>query len=374
MSAVRMTRLASALATLAGLVAAGTPAHAADVPPLPVVRSVVDLGLVQQNRFVNCRDGTYSALIKGRVFWTFNDTCLSKGGNLGDQFIDNTLSWDNTLDARAGITLENDLKDSQGVPVRFVPFTDRELAFSADHAPNELAIWPGHLVPDPARNRALIFFGTVYRGSDIGFQGVGAGIAVASLSLKTVTRPVQNPDPDAPEPTYMWQRGERSYTGGYLLEGDMLYNYGGEGKFLSTLVHVARVPLAQALDKSAWRYYAGNGVWSENPADSQHVYEGGAAGDTLFWSEHLGAYVTVFMPFLSNDVSARVAYRPEGPWSAPVKLFTAQQGTDTSYAARVHPAYARNGGQVQYITYVKNTGFLSQELPLVEVTLDKAAR
>jgi hypothetical protein len=371
MTAARLTRFF--LASLA-TVATWAPAQAAEVPPLPTVRSVVDLGLVKQNRFVDCRDGTYSALIKGRVFWTFNDTCLSKGGDLGDQFIDNTLSWDNTLDARAGITLENDLKDSQGVPVRFVPFTERELAFSADHAPNELAIWPGHLVPDPARNRALIFFGTVYRGSDIGFQGVGAGIAVASLGLRKVTRPVQHPDPNAAEPTYMWQRGERSYTGGYLLEGDMLYNYGGEGQFLSTLVHVARVPLADALDKSAWRYYAGNGVWSENPADSKHVYVGGAAGDTLFWSEHLGAYVTVFMPFLSNDVFARVAYRPEGPWSDAVKLFTAQQGTDTSYAARVHTAYARDGGQVQYITYVKNTGFLRQELPLVEVTFDKALR
>jgi len=47
------------------------------------------------------------------------------------------------------------------------------------------------------------------------------------------------------------------------------------------------------------------------------------------------------------------------------------QGTDPSYAARVHTEYAKNGGQVQYITYVKNTGFLAQELPLVEVTFGK---
>ncbi len=337
-------------------------------PPIPPVLSVEDLGLVQQNRHVNCRDGTYSAVIQGRAVWTFNDTCLNKGGVLGDQFIDNTLSWDSDFNAAEGITLENDLKDAQGVPTRFVPFTSREIDNSRKHAPNELAIWPGQLVPDPQRQRALIFFGTVYRGSDIGFRGVGAGIAVASLDFKTVTRPVQSLDPNAPEPTYMWAEGERSYTGGSVTVGDMLYAYAGVGKFLSTLIHVARVPLADVLDKSKWAYYAGNGVWSANPDDSKSVYTGGAAGDTIFRSEYLGMYVAVFQPFLSNDVFYRVAWKPEGPWSDQALLFTAQQGTDTSYAARVHPEYAQNAGQIQYVTYVKNTGFLQQQLPMVKVT------
>ncbi|HSI56645.1 MAG TPA: DUF4185 domain-containing protein [Ideonella sp.] len=370
------TRLGAALlGALACLAPALATAQAEPPPPIPPITSVVNLGLVQQNPYVNCRDGTYSALIKGKALWTFNDTCLSNGGVLGDQFIDNTLAWDGSLDASKGISLEHDLKDSQGVPVRFVPFTANEIAFTAEHQPNELAIWPGHIVPDPKRNRALVFFGTVYRGAKIGFRGIGGGIAVMSLKTREVTRPVQSLDPNAPEPTYLWQKGERQYSGGYLLDGDMLYNYGGEGVFLSTLIHVARVPLADALDKSKWRYYAGNSagnsVWSESPDDSKSVYVGGAAGDTLFWSDYLGMYVTVFQPFLSNDVYYRVAHHPEGPWSEQALMFTAQQGTDPSYAARVHTAYAKNGGQVQYITYVKNTGFLSQELPLTQVTFGK---
>ena len=363
----------SSLSPLALFLALGTPALGyaqPAVPPLPSIQSVVDLGLVQQNRFVNCRDGTYSALINGKAIWTFNDTCMSAGGVAGDQFIDNTLAWDADLDASQGIRLEHDHKDAMGVPKRFVPFTQNEIDFTARHAPNEVAIWPGQLVPDPKRKRALIFFGAVYRGSEIGFRGIGSGIAVASLDLRSVTRPVQNPDPDVAEPTYMWQRGEIAYTGGYLLEGDMLYAYGGVGVFLSTQVHVARVPLKDALDKSKWTYWNGQ-AWSTNPDDSKYVYVGGAAGDTLFWSEYLGAYVTVFQPFLSNDVYYRVSYRPEGPWSEQGYLFTAEQGTDPSYAARVHTEYARNGGQVQYISYVKNTGFLRQELPLVEVTFRK---
>lgn len=374
--ALRSPLLTSLLAGLGLMCQVFTaPAGAQELPPpIPPVVAVKPLGLVKQNKYVNCRDGTYSALIQGKPLWTFNDTCLSKGGVLGDQFIDNTLAWDGTRNAAKGIWLEHDLKDSQGVPTRFVPFTDYEIAFNASHAPNELAIWPGHIVPDPARDRALIFFGTVYRGSDIGFNGVGGGIAVLSLKDRTVSRPIQNPDPSVADRTYLWTGTEQQYSGGYLLVGDMLYNYGGRGKGLITQMHVARVPLSDALDKSQWRYYDGKGGWSTNPADSKYVYVGGAAGDTLFWSDHLGLFVTVFQPFLSNDVFYRVARHPEGPWSEQAYLFTAEQGTDPSYAARVHTEYAKDGGRVQYITYVKNTGFLSQELPLVEVTFGDPVR
>jgi hypothetical protein len=336
-------------------------------PPIPPIQSVVDLGLVRQNKFVQCRDGTYSALVGKRAVWTFNDTCLTKGGVAGDQFIDNTLAASTSLDASGGIFLNRDKADSEHVPVRFVPFTANELAFSAAHAPNEIALWPAQLVPDPARHRELIFFGSVYRGTNIGFTSVGAGIAVADPTFTTVTRPVQNPDPNAPEPTYMWGKGEQAYTGGSVVVGDMLYCYGGQGVGLTTRVHVARVPLAQALDKTQWTYWNGT-AWTADPDKPATIYDGGAAGDTIFFDDYLGVFVTVYEPFASNDVYYRVANHPEGPWSAAAYMFTAQQGTDTSYAARVHTEYAENAGQVQYITYVMNTGLLAQSLPLVQVT------
>jgi hypothetical protein len=362
----RLARLApvAALALLQSARAAEAP------PPIPPIVSVVEMGLVKQNKFVQCRDGTYSALVGKKAIWTFNDTCLTKGGDLGDQFIDNTLAWNTKLDASAGITLDKDKHDSQNVPVRFVPLTAGEIAFNAAHQPNEIAIWPGQLVPDPARNRELVFFGAVYRGSDIGFNGIGGGIAVADPTFTTVTRPVQSLDPNAREPSYMWAASEQAYSGGYVLVDDMLYCYGGQGVGLSTHVHVARVPLADALDKTKWTYWDGT-TWSTVNKKQATVYQGGAAGDTIFRDDYLGMFVTVYQPFASNDVYYRVANHPEGPWSAPAFMFTAQQGTDTSYAARVHTEYQENGGQVQYVTYVKNTGFLSQELPLVKVTFGK---
>ena len=347
------------------------PVHAAEAPPpVPPVVSVVEMGLVKQNAFVQCRDGTYSAMVGKKAIWTFNDTCMTSGGVLGDQFIDNTLAWNTKLDASQGITLNKDKKDADGVPVRFVPFTANEIAFTASHQPNEIAIWPGHLVDDPKRKRELIFFGAVYRGPDIGFNGIGAGIAVADPTFTTVTRPVQSVDPKPRDPSYMWSAGEQSYTGGYVLVDDMLYCYGGQGVGLVTHVHVARVPLADALDKTKWTYWTGT-EWSTKNQHLATVYQGGAAGDTVFWDDYLGEFVTVYQPFQSNDVYYRVANHPEGPWSAATYMFTAQQGTDPSYAARVHTEYQEGGGQVEYVTYVKNTGFLSQELPLVKVTFGK---
>lgn len=357
------------LAFTAAAVAAAA-ARAEAPPPVPPVVSVQTLPDVKQNRFVQCRDGTYSARVGSRAVWTFNDTCLTSGGVAGDTFIDNTLAASTKFDASAGIKLNQDLADAQGVPTRFVPLTAWELSINATHAPNEIAVWPGQLVDDPDRQRELIFYGAVYRGSKIGFHTAGSGIAVATPDFKTVTRPAESLDPSQPEPNYMWSRTEQAYTGGYVKVGDVLYCYGGQGKGLRTLVHVARVPLADALDKTKWTYWNGT-TWSADPSDTVSVYDGGAAGDTIFWDSYLGLYVTVYMPFATNDVFYRVANHPEGPWSAATKLFTAEQGTDTSYAARVHTEYEENGGQVEYVTYVKNTGILQQSLPLVKVTFGR---
>lgn len=337
-------------------------------PPLPTVVSATEIGIVKQNKFVHCRDGLYSALVGRKSVWTFGDTCLTNGGVAGDTFIDNSLAWTTNLDASSGIFLNKDLKDAQGVPVRFIPYTANELAINAERAPNEIALWPGQLVDDPARNRVLVFYGAVYRGAKIGFNPVGGGIAVANPDFSQVTRPVESLDPDAREPAYMWAGNEQEYGSGYVVDGELLYCYGGETVGLSKHVHVARVPLADATDKTKWTYWDGT-AWSSANKKLATVYQGGAAGDTIFWSDFLGEYVTVYQHYLDNDVRFRVALHPEGPWSKEGFLFTARQGgaNDVSYAARVHTEMSANGGETIYITYAMTTGLLQQSLPLEQV-------
>jgi hypothetical protein len=356
----------AACATAVSLAFAGA-AAAQSPPPIPPLASVQEWGVVKQTPLVHCRDGTYSALVEGRSVWTFGDTCLKKGGVAGDTFIDNSLADATDLDASDGIFLNGNYQDSEHVPRRFIPYTPWELSVNAKRAPDDIALWPGQLVPDPARHRELIFFGAVFRGSKIGFHPIGGGIAVADPTFTTVTRPPQNPDPNAKEPSYMWRPNEIEYNAGAVLDGDMLYCYGGEAVGLTTRVHVARVPLADALDKAQWRYWDGT-TWNTDPAASATVYHGGAAGDTIFFDAYLGLYVSVYQHYLDNDIEYRVARHPEGPWSDEALMFTARQGTDPSYAARVHPEFSENGGQVIYVTYVMTTGLLQQHLETIRTT------
>jgi len=194
---------------------------AAQAPPIPPVESVVDLGIVGQTPMVHGRDGTYSALVAGRSVWTFNDTPLAVPGQAGDNWVDNSLSWTNNLDASGGIVLEHDYLDATGAPAEFMPYTPWERAYNythdADHCTAdpcgaEFAMWPGHLVPDPARNRVLVFYGEIWRAPDHpGWKYIGSGIAVGTPGGK-MTRPHQNPG--SPTPTLMWTAmdGEVAWT------------------------------------------------------------------------------------------------------------------------------------------------------------------
>jgi hypothetical protein len=357
----------AALCTLAGAASAQ--------PPLPPIASAEEIGMVRENAHVLCRDGLYSALVGKKSVWVFGDTCLDNGGAAGDTFIDNSLAWTTKLDASQGIFLNKDRKDALGVPVRFIPYTANELAINVERAPNEIALWPGQLVNDPKRKRVLVFYGAVFRGSKIGFHPVGGGIAVSDPSFTNVTRPIESLDPGAQEPTYMWSGDDRQYGGGYVLDGDMLYCYGGDAVGLATHVHVARAPLAGATDKRQWQYWNG-GAWTSDEKDSATVYQGGAAGDTIFWSDWLGEYVTVYQRYLDNTVYYRVADRPEGPWSKEAVMFVARQGdaNDPSYAARVHPEMSEDGGRTIYVTYAMTTGFLRQSEPIEKVTFGAPPR
>jgi len=57
-------------------------------PAIPTVVSVTQLGVVQQNKVIYGRDGTFSALIDGKSVWTFGDTPMSVAGVLGNYWDD----------------------------------------------------------------------------------------------------------------------------------------------------------------------------------------------------------------------------------------------------------------------------------------------
>ncbi|MBS0431904.1 MAG: DUF4185 domain-containing protein [Proteobacteria bacterium] len=351
-----------------------------DPPPLPLVQSVTPLGIVQQNPVVNARDNAESALFKGKSIWTFGDTSMSVPGAKGTYWDDNSLSWTNNLDASGGIRLDHDLVDSTGAPREFLPYTRAEAQYNYTHdkahctktpCGAEYAMWAQQVVPDEARNRLLLFYVEIWRVSgQPNWKAVGAGIAVMTPNGK-VTRPIENPDSGTPQ--LMWDNGDDGYIDGSVVVADTLYSYKCIPDWVAMDCNVARVPLANALDKSQWSYYAADGSWSANEADAVTVFQGGAAGNSVFYNAYLGEYMAIYAQPFTNDIMVRVANQPWGPWSDAGLLFTGEPGWDDNfdYAAFAHPEFSTGNGQVQYVTYVHDTGFLQQEIPLTQVVFEK---
>jgi hypothetical protein len=361
-------------------------AAAQTAPALPPVLSVTMMPDVEQDPVVLERDGNYSALINGISYWAFDDTALRTPNAAGLNFIDNSLAAATSLDASRGIHLNRDQVDSSGEPTRFIPFTAGEIGFNTTHTASactatshcgaSLALWPGPIVYDPVSTTVIVPFGEIIRGGDIkGFQSVGGGLAVGHVlgdgSIR-LTRRIE--DPGALNPSLMWSNPEVSFTDESFIYNGMYYAYGGKGVFVTTEDLLARVPVAQVLQKSAWTYYAGGGVWSSNVADAVPVFDGSASGSSVFYNQALGVWMAIFSGNFVNDVYYTVANAPEGPWATPALLFTGQPGynNNADYAAHAHPEFSPDGGFTAYVDYVQSTGPFGQVLPLVKVVFGPA--
>jgi hypothetical protein len=333
------------------------------------------MGIITQDSLVQGRDGTYSALIDGRSVWAFDDTALKQNNASGTNFFSNSVSWATNLDASGGITLNGNYLDSSGAPAQFMPFLPWETAYNTAHNSNSctadpcganIAIWPGPVVPDPARNRVLFFFGEIWRSPTYsGWINMGEGVAIEQGGK--FTRPVVSPG--TPYPTLMFQGTQIGFTAGWVVSGDTLYMYGNQSGFLSENTQVAQVNLADVTTLSDWTYYAGNGTWSSSAADAVTVFNGGAAGSSIFYDSYLGMYVTIYSGVENNNLYYAVSYQPWGPWSAATQFYTGLAGyqNDPDYAALAHPEFESGNGQTEYVAYVQTTGFLAQQLQLVQL-------
>jgi hypothetical protein len=346
-------------------------------PPIPPVEAVVEIGTIEQNPVISGRDGTFSALFEGQSVWTFGDTSMSVPGVEDDFWNDNTLSWTTDLVASDGFSFEGDLQDPTGAPGEYLPLTPKERSYNYVHHPDhctaqpcgaEFSVWGGPVVADPDRHRLLFFYPEVWRvAGQLGWRDIGTGIAVGRPG-SDILRPILSPG--SPTPTLMWGAGEVGFAGGSVVVGSTLFSYGCRAGFLVQHCAIGRVELADVLDKATWTYYAGGGRWTPDQSKAVPVFDGGAAGNSVFHSRFLGEYVAVYSGVLTNDIYYRVSYTPWGPWSDQALLFTGKPGWNgrIDYAGMAHPEFAEGDGRVQYVTYYHTTGFLRSDLPLVQVT------
>jgi len=376
-----MSRKIAPIAMMAAAAAITTAnmAHAQSAPPIPTA-TVTSMPLVQQNPAVLERDGTYSAEINGYSYWAFNDTALTADNASGENFFSNSLSWSTSLSAGTGVYLNGDQLDSSNLPTQFIPFTAQEAFFNSQHAGSKkscqvkpcgegLAIWPGPIVYNPANQQVIIPFVQVVRGGPIsGFKIVGGGISVGTVTANgfVMTRPVQS---TGSNPALMWPKGSQIFTDQAFLYNGYYYAYGTKKVFVTDDDLLARVPVDQLLDESAWTYYAGNETWSSDVKQAVTLFNGAASGSSVFYDQYLNEWVAIYSQNFSNNIYYAVAAAPEGPWSAQTLLAVGASGynNDADYAARAHPEYSPDGGKTIYVTYVHTTGAFGQNLPTLQV-------
>jgi hypothetical protein len=111
------------------------------------------------------RDGGYSGMFAGDSVWVYGDTFLANLNAEGEALINDSWAWTTDLNAADGITGQ-EREDAAGAPTVLLSYTT-EQAFNASHQANPCqqqpcgarwALWPGALLEDTLRNRALVFY------------------------------------------------------------------------------------------------------------------------------------------------------------------------------------------------------------------------
>jgi hypothetical protein len=323
------------------------------------------------------RDGGYSGVFGGNVVWLYGDTFLVNPNANGQTLISDSWAWTTDLEATSSIGGFQERDDTAGAPTMILTLTAAEQAFNTAHQGNPCqqqpcgarwALWPGSMVADPARSRSLVFYQLVSaQPGNFNFQAVGYSVATWQIFAGLPQRPVINPG--AQYPDLLFTEGEPAFGSAALTVGDTLYAYGCSTSDFAVACKLGRVDLGSVTDRSAWTFYAGNGVWSSQIGDAIGVFTGNSILN-VSWNAYLQQYVAVYNSPLAQNVTMRTAPNPEGPWSREVKAFTAlapAAGGSPVSDAQAHPEYNVNGGQTMFVTYSRATGAFSSEFHLVSV-------
>jgi len=256
--------------------------------------------------------------------------------------------------------------DEAGVPLALYAYSPREAAYNAAHAePPEccaeslgcsaerrycacaegvdcsarIALWPGAALPTDA-GTVIGLYEKVKVGSgawDFDVLGIGtATVATGDVVARRTT--------DAGgEPILLFDRGEPKFLHAMRVNderGAWVYVFGEtSGPSCSLDVFLARAPLAEMRERTAYRFWDGVG-WSESLASARAVLNGVEGGlGSVAYNDYLGAYVSGTIGLCTDGAHflMRSARRPEGPWSDPVAVDLATLGASgEAYAGLIH--------------------------------------
>ncbi len=347
------------------------------------ITAVRDLGPIKINEGILKRDCGFSAVYGGRSVWLFGDTLLAAPNEDDRTFLSN--SWSSTFDTDAGdgIAGFGERVDAVGMPMEFFSLTEVEAALADGHEGEVCEdvectahwdIWPGTIIVDEEKDWAYIFYRKVYCESGLfRFHHVGHSFAVWKNYAEMPERPVFDYVEDYPT-LFFSEDGEAGFGSAAVMVDKTAYVYGcelGEDK-LTKPCHLARVPIADILDKSAWAFFDGMGHWLPDSHQSGAIFNGSDMM-SVFFDQHINRYVAVYGEPLGATAMLRTAARPEGPWSAPIRLFSVDAPENVYgwvYDILAHPEFSQENGRIIYITYTKKIDQMNSQLILVAVELD----
>ncbi|MEZ4363216.1 MAG: DUF4185 domain-containing protein [Kofleriaceae bacterium] len=351
------------------VVCGGALAAACGEPAVEIhVRDALELGAVETSATIRGRDGGYSGRLFGHSVWLYGDTILAHPDEAGETWHNSSMSFTEDQVAADGVGGFAEVEDAVGAPRPLLLLTEEERSFNEAHAATDRAkwiLWPSALVSDPERSRGLVFYLKVlsYPGA-FRFKAHGASLAVLTDLSLSPERPLLG---QGTASTLLFGEGEPMLGAGAVVVDDVLYAYDCSGSGKQCIV--GRVKLADALTRSAWRFWSG-ADWVSAWRQATHVMR---AHDivTVHWNSTLERFLAFYSQPISNDVMVRSAPAPEGPWSDARRAFRAvppREG-DVSYSAIAHAEYTDE--ETEYVTYHRGTAPFESEIRLVQVMLSR---
>lgn len=149
-----------------------------------------------------------------------------------------------------------------------------------------------------------------------------------------------------------------------LKTGNYIYIYGYSNRTNATAAK--NLILARALendldDPGSWEFYS-NGTWTKDFDKTSSIFSGAGAEGSVSWQPYLNKFVFVYSDGIWGTILMRTADAPEGPWSAPIKIYQCPDMRISRnvfcYAAKGHPELSANNELL--ISYAANSESFSE--------------
>ena len=400
-----MKSLAFALLVVCALAAAPYAVRAEDTPKLQAVPQGKWDALFDRTSGWTGGDvaGTVD-LGQGRVLWVFGDTWIgevAKGAHVpGAQMVNNSMALQ-TADLRkmgdpptpSELRFHWDRNDTRSHPAAWIVPDPLQLPANATIAHSERPhgwYWPtggGAVVSGPEGKPRLAVF-LFHIGKAEGRTGVWAfkGLGSVLAMIDNFDQPVEkwqvkqyeipsaisadaaNADPRLRETS--WGMAALRQPGGVDNRAGLLYVYGIRNQApLNRQLLLARVPADAVQEPSQWRFYAGDGKWSDRHQDAAPIAEDLVNELSVEECTIEGRPLLVMVhsePLFGRHIFLRTASRPEGPWSKRVPVYSVPEVDRNrsffTYAAKGHmPLSRRDELRISYVVNAHDFGAMFQD-------------